>query len=288
MDVHLLRSFMVVAEELHFGRAAARLVLSQPALSRQIRRLERDLGVELFDRAPAGVRLTPAGQRLRDRSRALLADLEDVAAEVTRLGGASTAVRIGCPPYARYLPVLRELEARYTTAHPDAQLDFSFGLSGKLAPRLARGDLDAAVLLVTEDVPVFLTAELLQPRLQLLVPLDHPSAEAEAIALADLRDETLVLWPRETNPELYDAILALFPDGALREVVHLPASWDLLMSAVANRVGISVVMPDLWRPDSVGVAIRPIMWLSTLGRVVLAVQRDETRPHVCDLLRLAV
>jgi DNA-binding transcriptional LysR family regulator len=284
VETHLLRSFVVVAEELHFGRAAERLVLSQPALSRQIGRLERDVGAQLFDRGPPTVRITPAGQRLLERGRPLLAELDELVTEVQRLGSGAEVLCFGCPPYARYMPFMAALEARLAGEDPPLELEFVYALSGELAPLLDRGELDAAVLLLTDEDPPFAYVEVLQPRLELLLHLDHPLAGAEAVRLDALRAETLVLWPRETNPELYDAILRLFPAGSLREVVHLAASWDVIMSAVASGAGFSVVMPELWQPEPVGVVSRAIAGSSTLGRLVLAVRRGESREQVRALL----
>jgi DNA-binding transcriptional LysR family regulator len=283
MDLQVLRSFIAIAEERHFGRAAKRLNLSQPALSRQIGRLERTLGVELFDRGPQGVTVTTAGTRLLERGRPLLDELDELLRDVARLGGVDV-LRLGCPPYARYMAMTTRLEQRLVGAHPRMEVEFVYGLSGELSQRLARGELDAATLLLTEDDRRFVTVPFLEPRVELLLPIGHPAAQAPAVALADLQGETLILWPRETNPELYDAIVGLFPPGAIGEVSHLAASWDVVMSAVAAGDGVSVVMPDLWQPQLEGVVARPIVGEPRPGRLVLAIRQDETRAHVRAVL----
>lgn len=284
VDIQLLRSFVVTAEELHFGRAAQRLHVAQPTLSRQIGRLERDLAVELFERGPRGVGLTAAGRRLLERGRPLLDDLDEVVTEVTRLGGARDVVRMGCPPYARYLRAMSGLEARLEEHRPPVELELTYGLSGELSQRLAREELDASILLLTSDAPDLAVVELLEPRLHVLLPVAHPLAQDDAVALDDLRGDTLLFWPRETNPELYDAVLALFPAGAFAQIVQLAASWDVIMSAVASGDGVSVAMPELWQPEMAGVVSRPIAGDPRPGRVVAAARRGESRPYVLAVL----
>lgn len=279
MDTQLLESFVVTAEELHFGRAAQRLHVSQSTLSRQISRLERELAAELFDRGPRAVEMTVAGRRLLERGRPLLEDLQRLTAEVGRLGAAET-VLLGSPPYARGMGVTGGLTDGLTDDEPPVGVEIVYGLSGDLSQRLHRGELDVAILMLVSDQTRLDVVDLLHPRLQMLVPSDHALARGAAVATDALQQETLLLWPRETNPDLYDAILGTFPGGAFAEVVHLAASWDVIMSAVAAGEGVSVAMPDLWQPELSGVVNRPLAGDPRPARLVAAVCRGESRRDV--------
>lgn len=279
VDTQLLESFVVTAEELHFGRAAQRLHLSQSTLSRQISRLERDLGAQLFDRGPRAVEMTAAGRRLLEQGRPLLETLQRVTAEVGRLGAAEV-VCLGTPPYARGMGVSGDLGDQLTVAGQPLAVETVYGLTGDLSQRLRRGELDVAILMLVAGHRDFDVVELLNPRLQLLVPDAHPLARGAAVDPDDLDRETLLLWSRETNPDLYDAILGTFPGGAFAEIRHLAASWDVIMSSVAAGEGISVVMPDLWQPELSGVVNRPLAGDPRPARLVAAVRRGEHRAGV--------
>lgn len=283
MDTQLLESFVATAEELHFGRAAQRLHLSQSTLSRHISRLERELGAALFDRGPRAVVMTAAGRLLLERGRPLLEDLDSVLSEVGRLGAAEV-VHLGSPPYARGMGLVRGLADGLAAADPAVGIEIVYGLSGDLSQRLRRGELDVAVLMRVVDSDEFDVVGLLQPELRLLVPSDTPLAQGPPVALDALERETLLLWPRETNPDLYDAILGIFPAGAFSQVVHLAASWDVILSAVASGEGLSVIMPDLWRPEIPGVVDRPIAGDPRPARLVAAVRRGESRSGVLTVV----
>src|SRR6478609_1279055 len=124
MELRLLRSFVVVAEELHFGRAAKRLHISQPPLSTQIRTLEGRLGVRLFERDRRHVALTEGGRFLLERARHLLAEAERSSRELTRIArGESGVLSIGYTPTATY-EVLPSLLRRYRASAPDVRFEF--------------------------------------------------------------------------------------------------------------------------------------------------------------------
>ncbi|MYS18929.1 DNA-binding transcriptional regulator, LysR family [Streptomyces sp. DvalAA-14] len=146
VELRQLRYFLAVAEELNFGRAAARLLIAGPSLSQQIKALERDLGVRLFDRDRRSVTLTPAGAALLPHTRALLERADDLRRRAGRLAG-STPVRLG---YVNWLPA--DLTAR-TSAVAPVHLDAWVAPSHAQAARVADGSLDLAVCWVrTEDL----------------------------------------------------------------------------------------------------------------------------------------
>ncbi|WP_077800251.1 LysR family transcriptional regulator [Streptomyces sp. JHA26] len=219
-DVHVreLRYFAAVAEELHFTRAAERLYVSQPALSKQIRALERQVGAELFRREPRGVTLTEAGTALLPYARRVLADWTEGAAAVREaLAARRGTLVIGMstsPGRGGLLPAIR---SRFTAAHPGAlprlrQLSWHDPTAG-----LADGTADVAyVWLPLPDAGRYAwTTVAEEPRLVAL-PDTHPLAARSEVDFADLVDEPFLALPREAGV-LRDFWLALDERSALGE-----------------------------------------------------------------------
>ncbi|WNV85538.1 LysR family transcriptional regulator [Umezawaea sp. Da 62-37] len=234
MELRALKYFVTVAEELHFGRAAERLRIVQPAVSQQIARLERELGVRLLDRTSRRVRLTPAGDRVLAAARETLA----AAARVRVVAGESAAtLRIGLascvsPRVERALARLRagerpaepELVDLPVTARLDAVRD------GGLDLALVRGAVGSTAVAVArawaEPVHVVLSR-------------DHRAAGKQAVGLHDLDPRGLRLPARENDPPMHDAILAVLPIAPPRppagdvlnvlfEVTRDPEGWTLM------------------------------------------------------------
>jgi DNA-binding transcriptional LysR family regulator len=193
LDLRLVRYFTVVADHQHFGRAAAALRIAQPSLSRQIRRLEQELGARLLDRTPQGTRLTEAGEVFLPRAKALLRTAAEAAAH-TRAAAQPSRITIGYTTNLIITPAVRDLRHR----HPDA--DAHTLHLGWNEPRAAL--LDHRVDAVVARLP-FTTSELHvtilydEPR-ALLVPLDHRLAGKESVTLDDIADEPI---PRLRDPD---------------------------------------------------------------------------------------
>ncbi|MFD8210044.1 LysR family transcriptional regulator [Streptomyces sp. NPDC059695] len=291
MDVHgrELRYFLAVAEELHFTRAAARLYVSQPALSKQIRALERQLGAALFDRDRQGVALTPVGTALLPHARAVLAAWEEgrgaverarAAAERTLVVGMSTS-----PGRGGLLPAIR---SRFTQEHPEARLRLrQIGWEDPTAG-LADGTSDVAFVWLPMAGPdrfrwVVVATE---PRLVAL-PEAHPLAARAALGIADLLDEPFLALPG-TGPELRDYWLAVDARGGRAPVVGAEiASADETYEALVGGLGICLVAAGnaslLTRG---GVVTRPVRDV-TPSRFALAWRASDARPLVRDYARAA-
>ena len=185
-----MRYFTVVAEHRHFGRAAADLRIAQPSLSRQIRRLEAQLGARLLDRTPQGTRLTVAGEVFLPRARALLRSAAQAAA-ATRAAAQPSRITIGYTPGLIVTPAVRNLRHQ----HPDADVQ-TLHLEWD-EPREALRDhrVDAAVTRLpirTDGLHVTILYD--EPRM-LLVPLDHRLAGKESVTLDDIADEPIPRFP---------------------------------------------------------------------------------------------
>jgi DNA-binding transcriptional LysR family regulator len=203
-----LRYFATVAEELHFGRAAARLFISQPALSQTILRLERALGVRLLTRSRQSVELTDAGAELLSHARRLLADKNAAVGRVRSVDrGEAGVLHVGVAMLAaaEIAPVLTAAREAY----PDLVLERSAALSERLLDQLHDGGLDVAFV---HQVPSLATLEnvdwevVRRGRLALLVSKERPLAQRSSVALSELRDETFLANPRELAPSAYQGM----------------------------------------------------------------------------------
>ena len=208
LEPRLLRYFLAVANELHFGRAAARLYISQPSLSNQIRTLERTLGTDLFVRTSRQVALTPAGRALLEEAPLALAALER-AAEGARLAGEGIAgtVRLGYSPMAGY-ETLGAILTAVEHDSPNLTVIASESFSAQIPGRLLAGELDVGLALFPESVRGVRSEPLRVEPLALLLGEDHPLAEADPIPVRRLESETLLLFPRELAPTYYDRVIA--------------------------------------------------------------------------------
>ena len=188
LDPRLLRPFVALADELHFGRAAERLHVSQPALSQQIARLERQLGVRLFDRTRANVELTAAGAEMLAPARV---SVEAAAAAAEAARGAGGELRLGLSPGAHY--VAQPLLAEFARRRPDVRVRASQDSSGALAAQVARGALELALGFCTGSHEGVVCEWLRDEPAVVAVAAGHPLAGRAAVALRDLADETFAL-----------------------------------------------------------------------------------------------
>lgn len=195
MELRQLEYFVAVAEEANFTRAAARIHVAQPAVSAQIRHLERELGQQLFDRSRRTVRLTAAGEAVLPHARAALAAVAEVRTAVDELGqlvrgsvvvGTVTAHDFDIPG----------LLAQFHSAHPLVDITLTADESDALLDGLGSGRLDAAIVSVGTDLPAGLAAEVLtDQRLVAAVAHDHPWRRRRTVALRDLVEHPVIALP---------------------------------------------------------------------------------------------
>ncbi|QWF82064.1 HTH-type transcriptional regulator BenM [Amycolatopsis sp. CA-230715] len=248
MELRALRYFVTVAEELHFGRAAERLNIVQPAVSQQIARLERELGVRLLDRSPRTVRLTDAGHRALEAARDALAAAERVRTVVAdhRVG----TVRIGTAAgltsrLERGIDELRRCNPSFEPVLVD--LPAAARLSA-----LRRGELDLALARGTVSVPGLKALPTWSEPLHAVVSTRHPAADREIVTIDELARYPLRFPARECDPPLYDAIMTALREAGVRpklgrragtpqdtvvEIGATPENWALLPADQIAAVG---------------------------------------------------
>ncbi len=209
MELRQLRYFVAVAEELHFRRAAERLYVAQPAVSEQIRKLEDELGVRLFDRTNRKVAITDAGTALLEEGRRVLAqaDAAQLAAR-NAVQRAGARLRIGYLPDALPASVPRAL-GTLAQSVPRVDAYVETGPALRLIQRVRDGELDAAVTVLPAPTAGLIVTTLGHQSLVVAVPANGSPSVAPAISLARLAPTRLVTMSRDANPAFHDAIVAL-------------------------------------------------------------------------------
>ncbi|PWU51178.1 LysR family transcriptional regulator [Micromonospora sp. S4605] len=276
VELRHLRAFLAIAEESSITRAAARLRLTQPALSRTLRQLENHLGVRLADRSTHHLALTPAGRALRDRAAAAVAAVDDVL-DPAHLGG--RPIRLGHAWSAlggHTVTLLR----RWRQQHPHTPLEL-LRIDERTAG-LARGRVDVAVLRQPVDLPGIRTQRLLdEPRLA-TVPADSPLAGRATLTLADLVDQ-----PIAVNATTGTTTLELWPAGRAPATVVPVANTDDWLAAISagRAVGVTTAATAAMYPNP-AVAYLPLTDAPPVT-VLLAWREPPGHPAVADLVALA-
>lgn len=241
-DIRLLQYFVVLASELHFGRAAERLFISQPALSRQIRELEKSLGVELFTRTKRVVRLTEAGQVLLAESRRAINELEQIVIAVQRAGGGESGhLRVGSySSVANY--ILPEIVAEFRRQSPGVELTLHEDLHrSELIESLLNRALDIAFVRPPLGQQNLSSDVLVKEPEAVVLPESHPLAQAEQASLADLADADFIMWPRPFNTEGYDRMIAACRNCGFSPRIVQEASTNIaIIGLVAAGVGVGL------------------------------------------------
>lgn len=211
---------MAVAEELHFGRAATRLYISQPSLSHQIRKLEETLGTPLFVRSSRRVQLTAAGRTLIREAPIALAALEQ-AVQLTRLAGSgiATTIRLGYTPVTSFDTLTTLLDALHED-HPGLTVAPREVFSAEIPERLCAGDLDIGLALAPQPIDGVGGEILRREPVSALLSTRHPLAGTPAIPVTALRDQTLLLFPRRLAPTYYDGIVAACHEAGFSPEIH--------------------------------------------------------------------
>jgi DNA-binding transcriptional LysR family regulator len=242
IELRHLRYFLAVFDELHFGRAAERLHIAQPPLSQAIRRLEEQLGVQLFVRTSRAVEPTPAAVALAEEARTALASVEFAISEARRAGESSVPLRIGLPtfvPTGRVQPLLDELRK----LEPGIRADVAHLASSAQVERLRSGQLDLGVFITPEGYDGLEYEPVLpEEPIELFLPPDHQLAGQNVIRPPDVASETLVSLPRATNPVAYDHYFGLLEELGFRfRGVHT-TSPDIRDAFLAVAAGFGVAM----------------------------------------------
>ena len=291
IELRPLRYFVAVAEEMHFGRAAARLHMTQPPLSQTIQALESQLGTPLFSRNRRSVALTAAGRALLPEAQRLLMQAESLPALVQRAAaGESGQLRLAFVSSADYsvLPVaLRE----FRSAYPAVQIDLREATSDVQLEELAAGNIDLGILIppVPDKLKTILDYfPVLTEPLVLALPADSKLATAtRKVSLKSCAGLPLIIFPRRLAPALHDQILGCFRDAGLTPSIEQEAiQMQTIVGLVAAGMGIALVPQSVSNLKRPGVEYRALKEASPLVEIGLAWRRDNTSPVLQSFLDL--
>jgi DNA-binding transcriptional LysR family regulator len=291
LELRQLRYFVTVAEELHFGKAALRLHMTQPPLSQTIQALEELLGAALFERNRRGVALTPAGLALLPEARRMLAQSLELPQLVQRAAagevGRLTLAFVSSADYSVLPPFLRA----YRAAYPQVQITLQEATSDLQLDDLLHSRIDVGLLI--PPLPDKARLELdylpvLNEPLVLALPAGLPALKKKGkLALATLPALPLIIFPRAISPALYDAILSVFRDaGSTPEIGQQAIQMQTIVSLVSAGMGMALVpqsVSNLMRP---GVEYRALSDATPLVETGLAWRRDNTSPVLRGFLEL--
>ena len=271
MKIQFLKYFCVLAEELHFRRAAARLAISQPPLSAAIQALEDELGMQLFARTSRMVQLTPAGA-------AFLVEAQEVLERVSRMPGVVRAagagmqgrLDVGIAASLMYRDVPKIL-ARFSRQAPRVELVLHELSSAEQIDKLTRRQIHAAFVLGA-SVPAQLKALPLRSDLYAVCLSDkHRLASRARIDLLELADESIVMFSREIAPANHDNVIATFSRAGVHpQTVHSARTWTTIVSMVAHGYGVALVPKTMGRAGITGVRFVPHTGPSTEAPAMLA------------------
>ncbi len=282
MELRHLRYFIGVGEEQHFGRAAERLQIAQPALSRQIQDLEREVGFLLFDRLPRGVRLSEAGKVFLGDARRILQDVDDAKRRAERIAlGQAGTLRVGIATAISWHGLVVNAFREFRRRQPDVELVLHHMVSvhqveAVLADRLDAG-LAAAVTPWHEDLE---HRQFALDRMVIAVPKGHPLTKPARIRLRDLRSMPFIWFHRWVNPAFYDQMMEACARGGLSapRIVQEATDRDTVLGLVQCQIGIAWLTESTRWHCPRGVVLLPVVDMPVRLPFNLIWKKDNSSP----------
>jgi DNA-binding transcriptional LysR family regulator len=287
MELRQMRYFVAVAEELHFGHAAKRLRIAQPALSRQIQAIEKELMVELLLRNRRRVQITSAGQVFLDRARLILARTEDAIAATQRAsGGVSGSLNLGFVGSATY-DVLPAVLRAFRQSAPQVELSLSEMTVHAQLEALTEKRIDVGLLRLPAKTVGLVFRTISRERLLVALPSAHPLARLPSVRLSALAGEAFVLYPDHPRPSWTEFVVGLCQQAGFQPIVaQRTVEIQTTLSLVAAGIGLSIV------PDCVGNILRnDVVYVRLTGvpartELLVAFREDDTSPVLKTFLKV--
>ncbi len=289
LDLRQLRAFVVVAEELHFGRAALKLGIAQPPLSQQIRRLETKIGCALFERGTRHVELTEAGRLLVTRANDILRAIGDTARDVRMTGeGKLGRLVVGFPATAS-LTILPKVVEAYRRDHPGVELRLVEVPTSEQRQGLHEGTIDVGFLRDPRPDDIIEATTVLRERFVAVLPASHPLAGTDApLDLAKIAAEPFVMFPRSIGPEFFDRIGAeCLAAGFTPHIAQSAREWQTIVGLVSAGVGVSIAPESVAQIRIPGAAFRPIARKDAGTDIAVCWRRADRRAALRSFVRIA-
>jgi len=276
VDVRRLRYFLAVAEELHFGRAAERLNIAQPALSRQIANLEAAIGALLFDRTRSSIHLTASGEALLPRARDILARVADAARVARRAAEGSVGVlQIGFVGSATF-SILPGILNAFRQSHSEVELVLHAMNTAELRAALIDRSIDVAFARPAIQDPEIVNEVIYREPLIVALSQGDPLAAQNHIALDSLAARPFILYPRHPRPSFADTILHICrAHGFSPDIAQETMEIQTALALVSVGAGVSLVPESTSEAQLHGVAYRPILGEAPQTQLSLTYRRDN-------------
>ncbi len=287
LELRHFRYAVAVADTLHFGQAAQRLNISQPPLSQQIRQLEEELGIQIFQRTKRSVQLTKPGELFIQEARVILAQAEHAARVAERVGDGEAGqliVAVAGPPDTQFFIEVFRLFAQ---RHPRVRIALRSMSTTQQLDAVREGRIHAGFVVPPVDDPLLASETAFHQPIAIALPLDHPLARRPFVPLTALAAERHIMFARHLGPHFFDSIV-----GACREagftlnVVHEVDNVHMACALVAAGLGVCFVPEGIGERPSSAMHVRPVKPAlpHVDSHLVLVFKRDL----LCDLVRLFV
>lgn len=288
LDLRRLRYFVTLAEEMHFGRAADRLHIAQPPLSRLIARMEADVGAQLIDRSRRQIRLTQAGELLVARAREIMRQIDETATELAQLGsGKSGILRVGFVGSATH-SVLPSLIKVFRARHADIDLTLSAMNNAGLKETLIRREIDIAIARPSIVDDEILSEKLQQEPLILALPDEFEREWQYPLPLSSLCDASFILYPQHPRPSFADYVLGVCNAAGFRPHNPIMAmDYQTAVGLVSVGVGVCIVPQSVSTTQRSGVIYREFLGPNPGTSLSVNYRIDNRSPQLWSFLKVA-
>lgn len=285
MDLRHLRYFVTVAEEKNFTRAAEKLFIAQPPLSRQVRQLEEELGVNLFVPGSRPLELTEAGTFLYAHATQLLIKANDVKAMTKRIGRIHGTLNVGYVASTLY-GFLPEIIRNFKKEAPELSVVWHEMGSVQQLEALKAGKIDIGFGRLRIEDHAIRRILLREEKLMAALPAEHPLTQKHSqLALVDLVDETLIVYPRERRPSFADQVLSIFADYGLKPAGIMEVrELQIALGMVAAGEGVSIVPTSLYGLRRNDVQYMALSDVQAVSPIIMSVRNMDPSDNLRVLL----
>lgn len=287
MELRHLRYFIAVAEELHFGRAAERLHIAQPPLSHQIRQLEEEIGVRLFQRTKRRVELTAAGEVFLRESLKAMAQIEQAVGEAQRASRGEVGQLVIGFIQSAAINVLPGILQTFRDRFPKVDIKLREATPTQVHHDLIGGQIQIGFLRPPINHDALECESVLSEPILVALPKAHPLARQKKLALKSLSTERFIMFPRAAGPGFYDQLVSICREAGFSPAVSQEAvQMQTILGLVAGGMGIALIPASIRSLRSDGVIYREIRELVSQAEMVVAWRRDNQSPTLHALLNV--
>lgn len=286
MELRQLRYFFHIAELEHFGKAAERLHIAQPALTRQIKQLEEEIGVELFERLPRGVKLTAAGHVFFSQTRDLLAQCDKMVKLTQQVSrGQSGLLRIGFADGVTFNKTFSQILRNFRQTYPHVVLDLVPASSIEQAELISRNDLDLGFVYWLPKGQSVKSIQFAEEELMLAVSKSSPLAKRKTLTIKDVGEYPIVWFPRANSPAYYDLIVSRFErNGCSLNVIQEGNNESTMLSLVSADIGATFITESASHRKPDDVVFVPVIDLNAKLSIKAMWNSDDKNPALQEFI----